>query len=178
MAKKLEIESKKQIFECPYRKIDEKIYMREDGVRETMYIVNEHDIAIVMGITKDNKVLLIQEYFFAEDRRVKTLVGGLVENDDPKKTAEAELLEEAGCVAREIIDLGSAMVGKYITGSIHCFLALGIEKKFEQTLEESEDIDMDFISMEEFKNILLNSELHGVGDVMCAYQALHYLKEL
>lgn len=178
MSKKLEIESKKQIFECPYRQIDEKIYLREDGVRNTMYIINEHDIIIVMAVTKDKQVLLLEEYFFAEDSRVKTLVGGLVENGDNKKTAESELREEAGCVAGKIIDLGLAMVGKYITGSIHCFLALDVEKKYDQQLEESEDIDMSFISMAEFKNILFNSELHGVGDVMCAYKALHYLNEL
>ena len=86
-------------------------------------------------------------------------------------------MEEAGCIAKEFILLGSSVCGKYSTGKLHYVLALDVEQKHDQVLEVAEDIDLSFVDLVTFEALLVEPTLQDTGVVVCAYRALTYLKE-
>jgi hypothetical protein len=170
--------AKKTIFENPFRPVEEWQMQLPNGDVHDYAIETSYDIVIVFGLTDKQTVLLIDEYYIGELRKVKTFVAGLVDKTDHRTTAQNELREEAGCEAREWVYLGSAVKGKYVTGSVHFYLALGVEKKYEQQLEASEDIHVGFVTLDECKQLLRSGALQGALEVACAYHALDYLKLL
>ena len=112
-------------------------------------------------------------------KRFVTLVAGMVPTGtDPLEIAKVELREEGGCETKEWIELGSSLRGKWSTGELYFYIARGVEKKFSQDLEEAEDIDVEFISLADFKKILKNFKLQDATSVAGAYKALDYLGEL
>lgn len=169
---------KKKIFDNAFRPIEE-WHMRLPGGGEHRFAVERsHDIVVIFGMTKDQRVLVIREYYIGVERHVTALVAGLVEGGDHRETAEQELRQESGCTAGEFVYLGSSLKGKYVTGSVHFYLALGVAEDGSQALEPAEDIQVLFVSVEELKRMLRESELQGAYEVACAYRALDYLKFL
>lgn len=142
-------------------------------------IQTSEDFVVVFGITDDKKILVIKQYFFAAQKHIYALVAGMVdEGYTPEQIAEAELLEEAGCIAREIIKLGTFFYGKYITGEGHLFLAKGIEKIQEQNLGDGEDIEVSLVEFENFKKMLADGEIAALPELATAYRAMDYLNNL
>lgn len=140
--------------------------------------VSAYDTVIVFGITDEQKVLLIKEYFVAAGQHVWSIVAGVVDNNDREATAKKELLEEAGCTAREWVYLGSSCMNKYRTGYTHFYLARGVEQVQDQQLEPTEDIEVFFESIETCKQLLRDGSIHDTPKVACAYRALDYLQLL
>lgn len=178
MGKKWDLVSKKLVFENKYRPVEERRLRRSDGFEKSFYITVSGDVVSLFGVTEDNKVLVLSEYYFAEQQRVNTLVGGFVEDEDYRKTAERELREESGCTAKEFVYLGKAMKSKYVTGYVHFYLAKGVKKVGNQELDLSEDIDVGFVELEEFKKMLEDCEINSVFETACSYRALQYLNIL
>src|SRR3989344_1761583 len=90
-----------------YKSLEEWTFRTPVG-REKVYTIDvEPDTVIVFGLTRDDKVLVLREYFLAPQKRVLSLVAGLVDKDKTlAEIAIEELREETGCVAAEIIYLG------------------------------------------------------------------------
>lgn len=149
----------------------------ENGLEKDISITHERDVAVILGITKDNKVLVIKEYFFAQGEKIISLPAGMVDDGmTPEQIATEELKQEAGCQAQKMIMVGSMYRGKYVTGITYAFLALGVEQVYEQDLEDMEDIEVSFVSMAEFESILAENKMKAMHEVSTAYMALDYLK--
>ena len=141
-------------------------------------IQTSDDFVVVFGVTPDNKVLVIKQYFAAAEKHIYAFVTGMIDDDkSPEQIAESELLEEAGCKADEFVNLGSFFYGKYITGKGYIFLAKGIEKVQDQDLGECEDIECSFVEMDEFKEMLKDGKIKALPEVAAAYRALDYLEK-
>ena len=136
------------------------------------------DIVIVFGITAKKEVVAIKEYFPANQKKIWSLVGGIIENGDHRKTAENELMEETGCRATEFVLLSTLVKGKYESSVVYNYLALDAERVAEQKLEDSEDIEVEIIPLPEFRKLLTSGKIECVFEVACAYQALEYLNLL
>ncbi len=140
-------------------------------------IQTSDDFVVVFGVTSENKVLVIKQYFAAAQKHIYAFVAGIIDDGKtPEQIAESELLEEAGCKAKEVINLGSFFYGKYITGKGYIFLAKGVEKIQEQSLEDCEDIEVSFVEMDDFKKMLRDGEIEALPEVAAAYRALDYLE--
>ena len=95
------------------------------------------EVVIVFGLSKDGKVLLLDQFFIAQQLRLHTLVAGAVDRGrDRLEVAKEELREEAGCEAEEMIELGYSYLGKWTTGKRYFYLAKGVEKKHEQDRDQ------------------------------------------
>lgn len=150
--------------------------MRLPNGREKIFSIEaSHDIVIVFGMTDDQRVLVIDEYYIAPQGRLLTLVAGLVEHGDHRSTAVQELREEAGCSAQEMVYLGSGVKGKYVTGDVHFYVATGVRQDGAQMLEPSEDILVSFVTVPELRNAISSGAFHVAYEIACAYRALDYL---
>ena len=179
MSKDWKLISKNKVFDNPFRPIEEWKMKSPSGGEEVYYIDTGYDVVEIFVLTKDNEVLMLEEYFMSKQDKVYTLPAGLVEKgDSAQETAMRELMEETGYKAKEWVSLGNTVRGKYTTGHVHYFLALDAVKVAEQSLDSNEDIKVMPIGIEDFKEILRKGDIHSTYDVACAYRALDYLKKL
>jgi 8-oxo-dGTP pyrophosphatase MutT (NUDIX family) len=132
----------------------------------------------IFGVTDDDQIVIIHEYYPSLDQVVLSLVGGYVGSHDVLMAAQNELREEAGCEAAEWIYLGQTSIGKYQTGSNHFYLATGVHVVGQQQLEPAEEIEVEFVSKQNFIDLLASGQLHGLPEVACAYRALEYLDKV
>jgi ADP-ribose pyrophosphatase len=119
----------------------------------------------VIPILENDQVICIKQYrHIFEKWEYELPAGGIEEGDIPIETAKKELLEETGYTAAQWMDLG------YIYGSvgstdevIHLFAAKGLNK-YQQELEESEEIEIEIIDLEELKKWIAEGEFrHSAG---------------
>lgn len=169
---------KESIYKNHWKGIENWKMENPHGHHTDFTIVVNRDVVVVFGITADEKVLVLHEYFMAQEKKMLGMVAGMVEQDDVKQVAIDELRQEAGCEAKEMIYLGKTNYGKYTMGCVHYFLAKDIKQTGPQELEDNEDIDIEFVSLHKFKEMIKSGEMEPVLEVVCAYKALDYLKKL
>ncbi|MBT2686021.1 NUDIX hydrolase [Bacillus sp. ISL-37] len=120
----------------------------------------------VLPITNDHNVVCIKQYRHAMKSWEWELPAGTIdpEASSPLETAKRELEEETGYVAEHWLDLGSFYPSpESTTEEISLFAAAGLTKT-EQNLENSEQIELHTISMEELKKLIVEREFkHGAG---------------
>ncbi len=136
------------------------------------------DAVIVFALTSDQQVVMLRQFFMSSQTYEQTLVAGLLEGHEPRDVAEKELAEEAGCIADAYVSLGSSLKGKWALGRFYFYLATGVQQTKPQQLEAAEDITVQFMSLDQFLQILRAGELQDVASVICAYRALDHLKLL
>jgi len=172
-----ELLSKKNVFENKWRALEDWEFSLPRGGSSHFTIHIGADVVVVFGLTTDKKVLVAHEFFMSMEQKVPSLVAGRVEDDlGPLETAKKELMEEAGCTAQEWISLGSVVRDKYSTGTIHFYLASGVEQTQQQALEPTEDIDVAFVTLDAFEQLIDESKLQSSYDLNCALKALRYIE--
>lgn len=169
---------KENVYKDHWKSLEKWSMLNAHGRKSDFTIVIGRDVVVVFAITADEKVLVTHEYFMAQQKKMLGIVAGIVEQENIKQVAIDELRQEAGCEAEEMVYLGSNNHGKYTTGDIHYFLAKDVKQVGPQELEENEDIEIEFVSLSEFKKMLRKGELESVLEVACAYKALDYLNKL
>lgn len=173
---KWSVNSKQCILNNHWRPIELWKMTNPDGVHVDLYIEAGKDAVIVFALTTKKRVLYIDQFFYAQGKKVPTLIAGYVEeNMTPIMQAKQELLEEAGCVAKKFISVGTYFRSKYHTGNIHFVLALDVAKASGQVLDVVEDIDTKETSLKRFVSMLLKGTLQSVVEAACAHTALQYL---
>ena len=82
------------------------------------------------------------------------------EGEEPLEAAKRELLEETGYGGGKWSKLMSiAPNSSSMTNFTHCFLAIGVEKIAEQSLDATEELTVHLMSEEEVKALLENGEI-------------------
>lgn len=152
---------------------------RPDGVVHDFFLHGNFDVAVMMGLTLGKQAVLINQYFISQKRTHLSAVGGFIEpGERPGRAAAREFLEETGYRAKKIINLGQTFRGKYMTGRVHHFLALGAELVQAPQLEPAElgttVIEMPIVKI---KNLLQKNVLEDMYTEICLRRALDYLKE-
>ena len=114
------------------------------------YVLEYGDWISVLALDRDGAAILVEEYRHgAGIVAVGTIGGGVEPGEPPAEAAVRELREETGCVADELLSLGStwANFGNH-TNRVHHFLALGCSRVGDQALDESEDIVVHTLPLE------------------------------
>ena len=147
------------------------------GGERIFYVNRGLDFVMVSAITNKGQMIVPHQYYVAEQKKIPTLVAGYIDRSEtPLQAAKRELLEETGYEAGRIIKLGVSIKGKYMTGTIHHFLALDAKKIQIQQLEPSEDITVTLMTPPAFKKLLNGHKLPDAFAEVCATRALAYLK--
>ncbi len=131
-------------------------------VNDEYYVLEYPDWINVIGITDDNKMLMIQQYRHGIEEIHYELVAGVIDPSDatPLAAAKRELLEETG--------YGDGEWKEYMLLSPNCstnsnrchtFLATGIRQISAPHLEPTEDIAIHLFSQEEAFSLLQKGEI-------------------
>lgn len=120
----------------------------------------------ILPITVEGKVICLKQYRHAIKSWEWELPAGMIDTTDhsPIETAKRELEEETGYTAQHWLDLGSFYPSPgSTTEEIFLFAAAGLIPS-EQSLENSEQIELHRLTMQELKTLVQNGEFkHGAG---------------
>ncbi|MFL5742295.1 MAG: NUDIX hydrolase [Flavisolibacter sp.] len=160
---------RKEKCELPNGKIMQAYYTLEYGTWVTAF-----------ALTRDNKVVLIKQYRHGLGVESIETPGGVVDKGESLETAVArELKEETGYVFSSFEYIGKICANPATTNNyMHMFLAKGGEKVAEQSLDETEDIEVLIYSIDELKKLLRSNGIVQALHTACIFYALEKLGEL
>ncbi len=134
----------------------------------------------VVALTKQQEVLLIKQYRHGLGEVFTELPGGgAEEGESPLAAAKRELLEETGYSSEKMMEVGkvSPNPANY-TNMVYFYLALDVEKVANQCLDETEEIDVFRVPLDEAIRTIKNGELLASLYVSAFFFALCYLDRI
>ncbi len=117
----------------------------------------------IIPITKDNEVVLIEQYRHGIDDITLEVPGGLVEqNEMPQVAAERECLEETGFRGSGSAQLLAEILPNpaFMTNKCWSFVWFDCEQADEQHLDGNEDIRVLTVPMNEIKKLIENNKIN------------------
>ena len=164
--------SREITFQKYNRKIEKVMYKMPDGKESDFYIKKEGPAVGILALTKDNQVILVQQFRPGPNQIINEIPGGLVERDEtPIQAAERELLEETGYKGTPHL-VTTALDCAYSTMNRYCVVVTECEKIAEQKLDENEHAEAIFMSLLEFRKLLKSGKN---TDIEVGYICLDYL---
>jgi 8-oxo-dGTP pyrophosphatase MutT (NUDIX family) len=124
------------------------------------------DWALVLAITPEKEVVMVNQYRHGIERVCLELPGGLIDPRDPSPEVAAgrELLEETGYQTSELIQLGECYPQPAVLSNrCYFFLAQNVEKVQEPQMDEGEDIEILMVPLDDIGSMIEKGEInHGM----------------
>jgi ADP-ribose pyrophosphatase len=122
----------------------------ETGKRHQREVVAHPGAVVVLPFLDEQRIVLIRVRRYAVQQILLELTAGTLEkNEDPMNCAGRELLEECGYLAGKIKPIGSFFTSPGILSeNMYAFAAYDLEKSH-QALEEGEEIELQFATLDE-----------------------------
>ena len=154
--------------------IDKQVFLRPDGKRVSWFIRSGEGKVVVCALTKEKKIVLIQQFRHGIDSiDIGLASGGFSKGETALACAKRELKEETGYSSHDWIALGKhAISAGNSAGWQYSFLALECVEGV-QELEADEYIDVLVVSKEELQGYMAKNKIHDSGPLL----ALHLAKE-
>lgn len=140
----------------------ERVELPNGNIVPEYYVLEYANWVNIIAVTKENEFVFVEQYRHGIERTCMEICAGVCEKEDesPLFSAQRELLEETGygngrwsefmCVAP------NASANNNFS---YCFIAQGVEKLGEPTPEESEDLRVHLLPLNEVKALLKNGEI-------------------
>src|SRR3954470_8337567 len=135
---------------------------RPDGKTVDPYYVMEYPTWVTgVGLTTDEKVVLVRQYRHGIGEECIEIPGGCVDATDKdfEHAVRREFLEETGYSFKNAEYLGRSSANPSTnSNTLHMFLLTGGEKYQDQELDANEDIQVFTVTMDEFNTMLLENK--------------------
>lgn len=152
-----------------------------DGKIMEAYYVHEYPTWVsVFPVTRDNRVLLVRQYRHGLGEVLLELPGGVVdEGEDPKDAVRRELSEETGYRFDDYRFLGKISANPATTNNLmHMYLATGGEWERAQKLDETEDVEIVPVTINELMELIRENKIMQSLHMTCIFYALQKLGKL
>ena len=133
----------------------------------------------VVALTKDRKVILEKQYRHGVGQVMLEIPAGVMEENDesPLQAAQRELLEETGYTSQRFIEVGKVYANPATHNNLtYSFLALDVEKVGQQHLDETEEIEVFLVPLDELVSMAKEGGLPQALHVSALFFALAYLE--
>ncbi len=139
----------------------DKVELPDGRVIEEYYVLEYPDWVNVIAITKEGQFVMERQYRHGLGVDSTELPCGVMEKDEePLEAAKRELLEETGYGNGEWTKLMAIGANPGSQNNLtHCFLAVGVEKIAEQSLDDTEELTVLLMSEAEVKSLLENNQI-------------------
>lgn len=162
----------------PWLRVWEEDVLLPNGHRIDGYIRSTgRDYAVVFALMQDGTAPMVRQYKHGMGGTSLDLPAGyLDEGEEPLAAARRELQEETGVTAEMWRSLGSLVVDTNRGGtSAHLFLALGARRDADQTLDDSETIEVEYHTPEALRRMVLAGEIRSLATVAGIMTALQVI---
>ncbi|MFC7043164.1 NUDIX hydrolase [Halonotius sp. GCM10025705] len=133
-----------------------------DGTETDYHYVDESPAVVILPLTADGDVVVIEEWRQAVSRVNRGLPAGSMEGEEePSDAAHRELREETGYEADRIEHLLTAEPSNGIANSVHHhFVAYDCEPTADQQLDDNESIRVDTVGYDDYLDSVVNDDLN------------------
>lgn len=154
----------------------DKVELPNGHIKDEYYVLEYPTWVNMVGITEDHKVLFARQYRHGAGKVLLELPAGVVEDgEDPRDAARRELLEETGYEFDSIEEICQLFANPATSGNTtYTYLLKGGKKVSEQQLDESEDIEVVLLSIEETKQVLLQNQIGQALHTSALFYTLHH----
>lgn len=145
---------KEERYKAGYRKMLRKTFILPNGTEADYDIKDEPTSCHILALTPENKVVLERVFRPGTEEIILDMPAGFVDaGEDPKDTAERELLEETG-MKGEIELAGISTDDAYTNTKRHTFVVKNCRKFQESKLEEDEVFEIIEMDLNDFRKHL------------------------
>lgn len=174
--KKWEIISSDYIHRRPWGTLrSDTVKLPSGFVKKEYYVLEYPSWVNMVAITEDRKILFVRQYRHGAQKIMLELPAGVVEaNEPPELAAKRELLEETGYSFDSIEQICELYANPATSGNLtYTYLLRGGKKTHSQQLDDSEDIEIVPLSIEEAKSLLLNNQIGQSLHASALFYCLH-----
>lgn len=129
-----------------------------DGTTTTYERINRQNTVSVLGITKNQQILLIEEEQPHRPKHISLMAGKVDPGESPQTAAERELMEETGYKSEIMEPWFEYEPDLNIDWTVFVYIARNIEKVAEQNLEGGEKITPKLFSFDKFIEFALTDD--------------------
>jgi ADP-ribose pyrophosphatase len=154
----------RRVFDGRLLRIDSVEVELESGRRTVREVVRHPGAVAVLARLPDGRFVLVRQFRKAADRPLLEIVAGTLEpHEDPRDCAARELVEEAGCRAERLEELGRIFPAPgYTDERIHLYYSEVQEVAGGPAPDEDEDITVVRLSERDMEHRI------GVGEIVDA----------
>ena len=157
--------SKKDVSPSDWFPIEERVYQLPNGkIVDDFTVTTIADVAMIVPITKDNKVVLVNQYKPGVDSVMMQFPAGRTEKNhaNMQETAQHELEEETGIkVELTALKQYGKLTGFSTKASevVYLYLATSCEFNSEQNFDFTEDIETVLLSFDEMEQKIAHNTI-------------------
>jgi len=139
----------------------DRLEMPSGHIKEEYYVLEYPTWVNMIGITEDNQILFVRQYRHGAQTIMVELPAGVVEEgEDPEVAARRELLEETGYAFDDCEYVCELFANPATSGNLtYTYLLKGGKKVQEQELDDSEDIEVVLMDIEEAKQFIFDNKI-------------------
>lgn len=133
----------------------------------------------VIALTNKREVVLVNQYRHGAQQVMLEIPAGMMDDEDenPLFAARRELLEETGYASDRFVEVGKVYPNPATHNNLtYSFLALGAEQVGLQTLDETEEIDIILLPLDELIVLAKRGGLPQALHISALFFALAYLE--
>ncbi len=139
-----------------------------EGRKVKREMIEHRGASAMLAFDENNKVILVKQHRFPHGYVLEIPAGTLERNEDPLKCAFRELEEETGYRAKKMSPLITyyPSIG-YNTEVIHCFLASGLKKISDLSLDDDEILSVVKVDLKKLLGMIKTGKIQD-SKTICA----------
>lgn len=139
----------------------DQIQLPSGFIKDEYYVLEYPTWVNMIGFTTDDQILFVRQYRHGAGEILVELPAGVVEEgEDPEDGARREMLEETGYAFQSIEKICELYANPATSGNItHTYLLKGGVRVQDQDLDDSEDIEVITMSVDQARQFLFDNKI-------------------